>query len=217
MALVTFDTFFPEVIPSVMGCPELVAFNAVRNTVIDFCNHTWFWQHTCFPQPGQAGVPDYEPDLPVNTKMVGIIDAWYDGKNLHPKSEPEIRDILWRQMPLDVQGEPNWYYSASMNEIILVPTPQVDSQFAGLEMIVACAPLRNSTTCVDTIYERFAEIIAQGAVGRLKGQVGQPWADPQAALLLDRLYQYGRANVKALVQRNKTRGAMMIRFNGSEY
>lgn len=217
MSTVTFDTFFPEVMPSVFGCPELVAFNAVRNAVIDFCTETWFWQHKTFPQPGTAGVPEYEPDLPTSTKLLGALDVWYDGKNLHPKSEPELRDIFWRQNPFDVQGEPNFYYSHNTNEIRLIPMPQVDSEFEGLVMLVAVAPLRASTTCANVIYERYAETIAKGALARLKGQTNQPWSDPQGAVMLQKLYQYERAVAKAWVQRNKSRANMMIRFQGSNY
>lgn len=217
MALVTFDTFFPEVMPHVMGCPEIVAFNAVRNAVIDFCRETYYWQHKCFAQPGQANVADYEPDIPSNTKLVGVIDAWYDGKNLHPKSEPELRDIFWRQNPFEVQGEPNFFYSYDTDTVRLIPIPQVDSQFAGLEMVVAVQPLRASTTCIDNIYERYAETIAKGALARLKAMDDQPWADPQQSVLLDKLYQYERSVAKAWVQRNKTRGAMKVRFQQSEF
>lgn len=217
MSTVTYDTFFPEVIPSVFGCPEIVAFNAVRNTVIDFCTETWFWQHKTFPVPGQANVAEYEPDIPLYTKLVGVVDAWYDGKNIHPKSEPELRNIFWRQDPFVVQGAPNFFYSHDTNQIRLIPIPQVDSEFEGLEMLIAVTPLRNSTSCLDTVYERYAETIAKGALARLKGQTGQPWSDTQGGMMLQKLYQYERSVAKAWVQRNKTRANMKIQFNRSEY
>lgn len=217
MKLVTFDTFFPEVMPSVFGCPELVAYNAVRNTVIDFCTDTWFWQHTCAPQPGQPLLAEYTPDLPYNTKLLGVVDAWYDGRNLHQHDENFLRYVYWHQNPFDVQGDPVFIYTTDTNTIKLLPIPQVASQFAGLEMLVSVAPLRTSMNCWDQLYERYAEVIAQGTLARLKNQTKQPWTDVQGAAIADAMYRKGRAEAKMWVQRNKTRGSMAIRYQGSSY
>lgn len=217
MNTVTYDTFFPEVIPHVMGCPEIVALNAVRNTVIDFCTETWFWLHVCYPQPGVAHVGSYDPDLPQNTKMVGQIDIWYDGLVMRPANEPMLRNIYWFQNPFDMEGNPRFYVTPDSNTIRLVPIPNAPSQFAGIEMTIAVAPLRASTSCWDQIYERYAETIAKGAIARLQAQLDQPWANAQNAVVLQKLYEYDRSIAKMWVQRNKTRGAAMIRFQGTTY
>lgn len=217
MKTVTFDTFFPEVMPSVFGCPEIVALNAVRNTVIDFCTETWFWQHTCAPIPGQAGLAEYAPDIPYNTKLLGLVDAWYDGRNLHQRDGNFLRSVFWHQNPFDVQGDPVFIYTTDTNNVKLLPFPQVASQFAGLEMLISVAPLRSATTCWDQIYERYAECIAQGTLARLKMQTRQPWSDPQGAAIAEAEYRRLRAEAKAWVQRNKTRGALAVRYQGSSY
>ncbi len=213
----TYDTFFPEVLPYVTGCPEIVAFNAVRNAVIEFCTESWYWQHTCYAQPGIPTIAEYEPDLPDSTKFLGVVDAWYDGRNLRPKDEPTLRNIYWNQNWQDVQGDPLFYLSDNPDCVILVPTPNVASQFNGLEMKVAVAPLRSSTGCVDAIYERYAEAIAHGALARLMQTTNQPYSNAQQGLFLQRIFRNEVQLAKALVQRNKTRGNMQVRFNRSAY
>jgi hypothetical protein len=215
MSLTTYDTFFPEVMPLVQNCPEIVAFNAVRNAVIEFCTETWYWQHKCFPQPGETDIAEYYPDMPDNTKLLGVVDAWYDGRNLRPKDEPTLRNIYWNQNPFDVQGDPLFYMQRDLDTVRLIPMPTIPSQFQGLEMLIAVAPMRASTGVGNDIYERYAEAIAHGALARLMAQPHQAYSNPQQAIFMARQFKFEMMQAKAWVQRNKTRGSIMVRFQGT--
>lgn len=210
----TYDTFLPEVLPYAPNCAELVAVNAIRNAVIEFCTGTWYWQHDCYPQPVVATIPEYTPDVPDYTKLVGMIDVWFGGKPLYPQNEATLRRLYGYSDYRAVAGSPRWFYSMNPNNVILVPCP--DPQAAGIDMTarVAVTPLRNSTGCLDTIYERFAEWIAQGALARLKATPGQPYSDAQGALMAERLFRSKIIETRAEVERNKSRGPMRVRFNG---
>ena len=214
MSLITYDTFFPEILPSLLGCPEIVAFNAVRNTCIEFCTETWYWEHECFPQPGVPTIGEYDPDIPPNTKLLGIRGIWYDGRVLRPADIGKLKKIYWNQNVFDAVGDPIFFVQNDADQVRLVPVPNVPSVFQGIEMLVAVAPLRSSTSVIGNIYERYAETIAHGTKARLMGLPGQPFSNPQMAVMERRQYLYEQAQAKALVQRNKTAMTMKVRFNG---
>jgi hypothetical protein len=210
----TYDTFLPEVLPYAPNCAELVAINAIRNAVIEFCTCTWYWQHDCFEQAVVATIAEYTPDVPDNTKLVGMVDVWFGGKPLYPQNEATLRRMYGYTDYRNVQGSPRWFYSMDPNNVILVPCP--DERAAAFDMTarVAVTPLRASTGCLTTLYERFAETIAQGALARLKATPGQPYSDPPGAQMLERLFRAKIVEVRAEVERNKSRGPMRVRFNG---
>lgn len=213
----TYDTFFPEVLPYAPNCPELVAFNAIRNAVIEFCTETWYWTHDTFPVVATVGEGTYSIDLPDNTKLLSVVDAWYDKRLLRPASEPLLRDIYvncdWRA----VTGNPCFYLHRDPNNLIIVPSPNSASIAGGLTTQVAVAPTRQSTGCLSSLYERYAEVMAMGALGRLKMTPGQPYTDLQGAVSALREFRVKMMEAKALVQRGKTRGNLQVRFLGRSW
>jgi hypothetical protein len=210
----TYDAFFPEILPYAPNCPEMVARNAVRNAVIEFCTETWYWTHDTFPVVGTVGEGVYTIDLPDNTKMLSVVDAWYDKQLLRPTGEPLMRNIYinidWRT----VVGNPRFYMHEDPANIIIVPAPNVPSIAGGLTAQIAVAPTRASTGCLDSLYERYAEVMAQGALGRLLMTPGQPYSDPQGAIAALREFRAKMMDAKALVQRGKTRASLQARFLG---
>lgn len=211
---VPYYQWFPEIMPSLFGCPEIVAFNAVRNAVIDWCTESWYWQHTCFPQPGVPTIAEYDPDIPVGTKLLGIIDAWYDGRLLRKDYEFHLKRLYWDQNWMDVTGDPIFYVQLNPDQIRLVPLPNVPSQFQGLEMQVAVAPLQSSTSCMTEIYERFKESIAHGALSRLMLMANQPFSNPQMGVAYGRQFKFDKSEAKALVQRSKQPATVKVQFRG---
>lgn len=210
----TYDTYLPEVLPYAPNCSELVAINAIRNSVIEFCTESWYWQHDCYPQPGVVDVAEYSPDVPDHTKLVGIIDVWYGGKPLYPQTKASIRRTYAASDYRLAVGSPRYWYSQEPDNIILVPMPDTNS--AGDEITIQCAiaPLRSSTGAATSIYERYAEVVAMGALARLKATPDQPYSDAAGALTMGRLFKSKLIELRAFVERNKTRGPIRVRFNG---
>ena len=215
-ALVTtpYDTFLPEVLPYAANCPEVVALNAIRNAVIEFCEDTWFWQHDCTPITGELNVGEYTPDVPANTHLAGGINAWYDGKPLYPQDNASLRRRFPYSDYRDAQGSPAFWQHEDPDTMIIVPKPDVSSTGFLLTLRIAVSPLRASTDCNEQIYEHFAELVAKGALARLKSTNGQPYSDPAGAVMLDRLFKAEIVKVRADVERSLTRGPLRVRFNG---
>lgn len=210
----TYDTYLPEVLPYAPNCPELVAINAIRNAVIEFCTDSGYWEHNCYAQPGVLNTPEYTPDVPDNTKLVTVFDIWYGGRPLYPRAENELRRMYgagdWRT----ATGYPRWFLSDNPDNVIVVPMPDANSAAYDLTIKCCVAPLRASTGALDSIYERYAEVIAMGALARLKATPDQPYSDANGALFLERRFRAKVMEVRAYVERNKTRGPIMVRFNG---
>lgn len=214
MSTITYDTYLPEVLPYVPNCPEMSAVNAVRNAVIQFCTDTWFWQHDCYPIPGSVGFNEYEPDVPFATKFLGVIDAFYGDKPLHPSDEATLRRKYGTRDFRTWDGTPKHWYQIDPDKVLLVPVPDAEAAKFSLDLRIAVAPLRTSTAALDSIYERYAETIAKGAIARLKAVPGQAYSDQNGAAALALLFKKELFEARSLVERNMTRGPLRVRFNG---
>lgn len=178
-----YEALLPEVLPYVPDCPELVAVNAVRNACIEFAEQTDFVRYVMDPITTRPFVGTYDLDLPSGTVLGRIIQAFHDDFPLKPITEDLAESISpggdWRQNT----GNPR--YILQMDDpaqVIITPMPQ-ERHVGGLKLIVSLKPSRDSTTCDDQLRERFAEDIAAGAIARLYSIKGQPYYDPQAAVI----------------------------------
>lgn len=214
MTTATYDTFFPEVLPHVPACSEMAAFNAVRNAVIQFCTDTWYLQYDCYPIPVMATIPQYEPDTPNQTKFVGVVDAFFGSKPLYPKDEATLRRRFGSMDFRLAQGTPDSWYQTDPDSVLLVPCPDALAAQYPLNLRIAIAPTRDSTGVDDTVYERYAETVAKGAIARLKAVPGQLYSDQQGAQAMATLFKKEIFEVRSLVERNQTRGPLRVRFNG---
>lgn len=209
MTSVTYDSFFPEVLPYVHDCPEIVAINAIRNTCIEFCDksHYYIFEHD--PIVGLAGVSSYDLDLPTGTTAARILDAWYDNNTLEPKSEDDLKRIFplnWRTM----EGQPSFYMSYVPDTVIISPTPSI-TETGALTLLVAIKPTRASTTIDSTIYERWAEQIGFGARARLYDTPNQPYADPAQAVKFRGWFESAIGEAKIERNRGLTRTTLRVR------
>lgn len=211
----TYDTYLPEVLPYVPTCPEISAVNAIRNSVIQFCTETWFWQYDCYPIPVVSGMPDVEPNFPNQTKYLGVVDGFFGGKPLEPKDEAWLRRKYRTRDFRSVAGTPSYWYQTDPDKLLLVPVPDDAAAAFTLDLRIAIAPTRASTGADDTIFERYAETIAKGALARLKAVPGQLYSDAQGAQAMALLFKKEIFEARSLVERNQTRGPLRVRFNGS--
>jgi hypothetical protein len=208
---VSYEAFFPEVLPFVRDVPEIVALQAVRNAAIEFCERSQFLQASLDPQPIIAGVTDYELDPDTGYRIVEILEAWNDSQLLIPKSIEELTRIYRSTNWQTISGNPYYFYRESQNVMRLAPTPQTTVANA-LRVRVAIAPTRASTTIADDVFERWLEHIAVGARARLYDTPNQPYHDPKAAILYTKRFVDACANVRRLVNKGDVRAASQVEF-----
>jgi hypothetical protein len=210
MSIVTYDAFFPEVLPYLPNCPEVAAVNAIRNTCIEFCTKTWYWQDDVDAQPGIVGVAEYDLDTPSGAKVVGVVDAWYDNNHLEPASEEAMREMFrspdWRALT----GTPRFFTFKVQGTMILTPIPDEFKQ-SGMTARVAYAPMRNSTGLFSEVYERYAEVIGVGARARLMSTPAQPYTNLTLVGPLKQWFDNEMSKVTAQVKQGLTRGPVRVR------
>lgn len=197
MPTVTYDTFFPEVMPFVYGCADMAAERAIMNAVIDFCIRSDWWVLELDPIMAAVGVGDYELDeLPDQTEIVRIVDAWYGDRQLTQLSLDELRKkfgLSWRDTPA---GFPSFVTQIMPGVLTVVPALQAGTPIENITGFVSLRPTRDSTSCDDSIYNRWAEVIGHGALARLYATVGQPFSNPPAAQAFETKFSAGVANAR---------------------
>lgn len=208
---VPYDEFLPEVMQFCPDVAEHVAINAIRNTCIDFCTKTYYWQIQIPSISVVNGQANYVMPTPADTKVVGIMSAYYDTNLLIPQPADTLASIYRMGNWQEVQGSPQYYTQIIKPEIILVPYPYEDRS-AVLDLRVAIAPTRDSTEITSEIYENFLDEIANGARAVLYGTPGQPYFDRVSAKDSERVYRTGVSNARIAVNKGLTRTSNRAEF-----
>ena len=170
--------FFPEVFLEIPDVPTPVALNAVRNTLVDFCERSRYWKHTLDAVNSVSGTATYTPTPPTGAVIADIRWVKYDGKRLDPKTEGQLeneRSAVWETLT----GTPDTYVQTSARSVTLVPIPQDDDKAILVRAVLK--PSATAATVDDVIYDEFHEAVAWGTVARLYASQGKPWSNPGMA------------------------------------
>lgn len=207
---VSYETFFPEVLPHFPSIPEIVVVNAIRNACIEFCDRTDWLYYTPDPISLIASEDEYSlDDVPTDTTVARIESAWASNLPLVPKAEADLRRIFgldWRKQI----GRPQYITQYVPETVVVVPAPMVAIPL-GLELTLVLRPTRASTTVDDSLFERWAEVIACGAKYRLHETPGHAYESPEAAAKYRGLFIAGCAKAAIERQRGLTRTTLRIR------
>lgn len=185
---ITYDQFFPHILPYVPNCPEIQATNAVRNACIEFCKKTNFLQLDMDPITTIANQPTYDIDVP-NGYVLGQIDIiWFNGTRIVRKSLADIEKRYGRQWNL-IAGTPECYTQLDPDTITFAPIP--DQSLPGIVTgRFSVIPERLSSYIDSSLLERYAEEIADGAIARLAATPEQPYTNPSFAMERRKMFLY---------------------------
>jgi len=207
---VSYETFFPEVLPHFPGVPEIVVVNAIRNACIEFCDRTEWLYYTPSPISLVASEDEYAlDDTPDDTIVARVESAWASNLPLTPRSEADLRRIFgldWRKQI----GRPMYITQYVPETIVVVPAPMV-AVSNGLELTVVLRPSRASTTVDDSLWEHWAEVIAAGAKYRLHETPGHAYENPDAAAKYRAIFNSGCGKAIESRQRGLTRATLRVR------
>lgn len=206
---VAYSEYLREVLPYARDCPELAAENAIRNAVIEFCDKSHWWLFDHEPITLLPGIADYELDLPDQTELARIQEAWNGQLELREASQDELsrRYVLnWRTQ----EGDPRYFTRLRPTLITMCPIPQ-DRVRNAVTMTLALRPTRASTGADDSIYDEWAEVIASGALARLYGTPGQPFFDLETSILRRNMFVQGIGEAKIKRNRGLTRAPTQVR------
>lgn len=209
MSTVSYEAFFPEVLPYAHDVPEFVAINAIRNACIEFCEKSDYIIYTHDPITILPKVRNYELDLPTGTVLSRVLAGWVGNLPLTFKSQEDLQRIYpldWRQMA----GRPQYLTQEIPEEVIVCPYCDYKMD-QGLKIIVATKPSRASTTVDGLVYERWAEHIAFGARARLYDTPNQPYTDPASAAKYRAYFEAAIGEAKTERNRGLTRNMTRVR------
>ncbi len=212
----SYDDFLPWVLTDVPGCPEIVATQAVRDSVINFCELSLIHQVDHDPVSAVAQTADYDLEPPVTgTRIVKIMRAWYKGQELQPGAPDQVRDPSVYNQNIGgyetTYSTPRAFIQKDSETFSLLPIP--DQSLAGvITMRVALAPLRNTTSCEDFLLERWVEPIAAGAVSKLQLSPGKAYNNPAAAAINLSSFRQGVNAARQQANRGYTRASLSVQM-----
>ena len=197
MASVPLEKFLPFVVPEVLGVPEPVALDAVRNACFDFCKRSFWWTERLDAEPYSAGEGVYQLLPPSGAVFISVLSLNLDGQRSVAASTLEDVDRgapdMWART-----GEVQTFVQPAPDTVQLIPAPNKAGVFS---CVAAFAPSRTALSVPDGLLTYYLETIAHGALSKIKRVPNMPWTDPSGAAYYDRLFWEGVNS--ALLDRNR--------------
>lgn len=187
--MTSIDAFAPLVYAQVIGCPEPLAYQALRWAAAEFCRRTDIVQRIQAPLDTAANVEDYAITVPTDMRLARLLGAHWQGAWLPPvPAEQVASDVALRGATIGTAkvatGSPRWCFlkTPDATSVSLYPVPDTSS-VGTITLVASFAPTMAAATFDDLLFNEWSEPIVAGAVGKIKSIQGQPFtANPAAAL-----------------------------------
>lgn len=185
------DKFLPFVVPYADSVPLPMAKVAIAKAANQFCSQSLLWQEE-YPEVEVHPGKFVEIPVPKSAMVVKVMSVAYNGHRLTSTSRDELNSTNVIDYRL-FDGEPKFFFQADLNVLRLVPEPV---KHGVLSIVVALAPTLDASEVPTSLYTRFWEAIANGALADIKQVQGQSFSDPNAALAYKSLFQQGVREAK---------------------
>jgi len=196
--------------PSVPGCPEPLARQAILDAAIEFCEETGVTKVTTDPVYLQAGEAVYSVDLPSQQGVVTVQRAWCGTRELIAAPSAMVSEVqVYIGSTPGAGQEPTHFIEHPAGEVSLFPTPGVGVN-AMLVFRATTKPKRTATSVENVLFEDWAEFIVAGALRRLHDVPDTPFFSPQLAQRQAGLFQLGISRARLEAQRGRVRGSMLV-------
>jgi hypothetical protein len=192
MATVTWQSFYPLILPDVANCPTVTVDATLAAVAADFCSRTQLWREELDPIYTINNIAEY--DLDGTAVVESVLWVVCDGVKLTPTDA--------RIIPHERLGEvnqPSHYWVVNENILRLFPIP--NARYL-TKVGVSLKPSRTAVGVEDWIYETWAETIASGAIARLARVPKKEWTDFTLSEIHRKLYERGIAEAEQRDVRN---------------
>lgn len=187
---IRFDSFLPEVLSLVPGCPDLLAVNALRSAAIELCEKADAYQLEMDPITTIAGIYDYEFEVPASTAVHKILWVSFLGQDLEPITTKllEQRQPKWRTR--DEYGKPVYYVKLSSEQLRIVPVPN-ETESQSLIINASLKPTQSASSLDNDFMNDYKDTLVNGAAFRLLRQPSKEWTDFTGAQIYGSLFNEG--------------------------
>jgi hypothetical protein len=186
----TLAELLPFVLPAMPSCPDDVALFNLRWAAIEFCQKTLAWREQQGEITTLADVTEYAYEVSSDRRVTKLLSVLLDGEEVEvlPPDEGRRRDAR------DSDGP---YVYGLLSSFEIRPAPDAD-----LPLITYAAVM--PTTLSDIIpadFERWYDVLADGAKARLFALPQTDWHNPNAAVAHRQLFLSRMASIASATQR----------------
>lgn len=172
--------WFPDLMPHVPGCPQVLAEHELRRAAQAFFHQTMAWRVDEAHRAVTAGTDELSvAPSDAEQELVRVDAVWYDGQRLDPIAV-ETLDMQYHDDWQKQIGFPNKFLQVVPGTVRLYPVPLVDAT-TGLKLRLIVKPSDAATGLPDDLASRFRDEIHVGAKSRLMLYPGKPWTNPELA------------------------------------
>ena len=206
------DSFLRWLQPHLPECPEHLVIDTLRETCIEFCNETEYWQESLIPTALIEGVRDYwlEPiNAPSFTEVVRPLSLSVESSQIEPVEEATLADMdpRWRER----EGFPRRYVVVQGGEIVLDRAPYAGATTNKLRGTLALKPGKDADSVPKWFYDDFNETLVQGTLYRLLRIRNKEWSDMEGSQLAYGMYTKGVNMARARRFHAEGRGSQRAR------
>lgn len=175
------DSFYPDVLPSVMGCPDPVMNQALLRASQEFFRRTHVWT-LWLDTIRTAGLAEYDIPLENNTEMVKLQRATLQGRQI-PITAPEALPADWQTSP---SGLRSCIFTRDRKVLTLLP---ITSTAELLRIEASLQPSNSAIGISDEFFDLYVETIAYGAKARILRLPGTEFHNPQYAMDCEEMFK----------------------------
>lgn len=191
-----FTDLLPRLLPRVPGCPDFTAIESLRDATIEFCKETKGW-NSDQPVVLIDGQPIYGLEVPVDARVVEVMQAWVPCGRIWPKSMLDIQALLpnWQ----GAQGsQPAYYNSPTDSTVRFFPTP-MNSLGLVVMLRTAYAPVMDADSIDDEFGEENYKALLDGALADLMAMPGKSWTNPQLGAVHQGRFAQAKTDIRIKV------------------
>lgn len=201
--------FIPKVAVEVGSCPRPIMIDAIKQTIVRFCELSNSWKETLPAIPVLTTVRAIVVTHPSLARVLKILRANYNATGILSPIIPSRADELYPNWDIDLSGSPEVIFMVSDDEIRLAPHPSVA---ANLVVEAVLRPSEDTTVVPDFIWLTHAQLIADGAKAHLMAQFGVDWSNPERAKQLQEQFDAGAMSLNVAQGTGYTRARLRSRL-----
>lgn len=163
--------FYPDVLPSVIGCPAPMLDHALLRAAQSFFTKSQVWKLWLDNVTTTLGVTDYDLELESNSELVKLERATLDGRPI-TVTTPEVLPADWQTSQLRIS---DCIFTVDRKTVTLLPTPTTAGLVLRIEAVLK--PSNAATGIEDYLFDNYNDTIATVATAELLKKPGMPWTN----------------------------------------